>query len=128
MVILQTQGVEIKVRTAFSNEQSSPAHSRYFFLYEITILNKNEFAIQLLRRKWFICDSTGEQHEVEGDGVIGMQPVLTPNEKFTYNSGCPLQSEMGKMSGFYTMLRLFDSKEFIARVPEFHFIVPGKLN
>jgi ApaG protein len=98
------------------------------FAYRITIENESEYAIKLLRRHWFIFDSVGEHKEVEGDGVVGKQPVIQPGEHHQYVSGCNLKSEMGTMRGTYQMQRLADGKLFDVVIPEFTLITPEKLN
>ena len=110
MIKQLTEGVEISVRTRFLPAESSIRHGHYFFMYEITIENKNEFSVQLLSRHWHINDSNGEYREVKGEGVIGEQPIIEPGQKYTYRSGCNLASEIGKMQGTYTMVRLVDDK------------------
>ncbi|MBL7930318.1 MAG: Co2+/Mg2+ efflux protein ApaG, partial [Bacteroidia bacterium] len=90
--------------------------------------NKSDFSVQLLRRHWDIFDSVGDRRTVDGEGVVGETPVLEPGQKFKYNSGCNLQSDMGYMKGHYTFMKLMDSKEFNVNIPVFDLIVPAKLN
>lgn len=128
MVKAITEGVEICVDTLYLSSHSNPKDGHYFFLYEITIENKSDFTIQLLRRHWYIYDSNDEMREVEGEGVVGETPVLEPGERYTYNSGCNLTSEIGKMHGTYTMKRIVDDTLFEVKIPEFILVTPGKLN
>lgn len=128
MIKQVTHGVEISVQTRFLPSESSIRQGHYFFMYEITIENKNEYAVQLLSRHWHIYDSNGDYREVKGDGVIGEQPVIEQGQKYTYRSGCNLATEIGRMEGTYTMLRLFDGKDFTAQIPAFSFVLPAKLN
>ena len=128
MVKQVTHGVEISVQTSFLPGESSIKHGHYFFMYEITIENKNEYAVQLLSRHWHIYDSNGDYREVKGEGVIGEQPVIEPGQRYTYRSGCNLASEIGRMEGTYNMVRLFDEKQFTAQIPAFHFVLQAKLN
>src|ERR1700752_1363413 len=74
MIKQLTQGVEISVQTRFLPAESSIRHGHYFFMYDITIENKNEFSVQLLSRHWHINDSNGEYREVKGERVVGEQP------------------------------------------------------
>ncbi len=102
----------------------SPGHSRagaYFYIYFIRIENRGSLTAQLLRRHWFIRDATGYTHEVDGEGVIGEQPILEPGGAFQYNSGVPIGSTPGEMSGYYTFKDEYGN-EFKAEVP--HFILP----
>ncbi len=123
-----TQGVEISVKTAYQPSHSSPREGYYFFSYTITIENKNDFSIQLISRHWHIFDSNGDYRQVQGEGVVGEQPIIEPGKQYSYTSGCNLKTELGKMSGTYTMLRLFDDKTFEANIPEFTMLLEAKLN
>ena len=100
----------------------------FVFAYRITIENKSDETIQLLRRQWFIFDSAGENTEVEGEGVVGKQPTLRPDEVHQYVSGCHLKSEIGKMQGTYEFVNKSDGSTFTVTIPEFTLMAPLKLN
>lgn len=123
-----SEGVTVSVETFYQPEYSNPASSEYMFSYRITIENSNSFPVQLLRRHWYIFDSTTEHREVEGEGVIGIQPIIDPGEKYQYVSGCNLRSEMGKMHGLYFIENVHNKKTFIINIPAFDMVVPAKLN
>jgi ApaG protein len=123
-----TEGVKVTVVTEFQPEYSSPAQAHYVFTYKISIENCSEYTVQLLRRHWYIYDANGSQREVEGEGVVGQQPVLEPGETHEYISGCNLKTGIGKMKGTYLMERVVDGKHFKVRIPEFTMIVPYRLN
>jgi len=128
MVKISTHNIEISVEVKYWPQHSMPKENHYFFVYFITIENKSDFSVQVLRRHWDIFDSIGDNREVDGDGVVGETPVLEPGQKFEYNSGCNLSSEMGHMTGYYTLLKLLDGKEFNVAIPKFELIVPAKMN
>lgn len=98
------------------------------FAYRITILNHNQFTLQLLRRQWYIFDSSGEHREVEGEGVVGQQPELSSGKSFQYVSGCNLKTDMGKMWGNYEMLDKSSNQLFKVDIPAFQMIAPMKNN
>ena len=123
-----THGIEISVKTRYYAPQSDPKNNQYFFVYEITIINKSAYTVKLLKRHWNITDAFGEKREVNGEGVVGETPSLEPGESFSYNSGCDFATEIGKMNGFYTMKKLVDLTEFDVIIPEFVMIIPSKLN
>lgn len=123
-----TDGIEISVLTRYYAPQSNPRNNHYFFVYEVTITNKSDFTVKLLTRHWDITDAYGIKRTVDGDGVVGETPSLEPGEAFAYNSGCDFDSDMGKMSGYYTMLRLVDKTKFNVKIPEFIMELPAKLN
>jgi len=123
-----TQGVTVSVTTNYLPDYSSPSQEHYVFAYKIDILNGSEYTVKLLRRHWYIYDANGVVREVEGEGVVGQQPVLEPGESHQYVSGCNLKSGLGKMRGTYQMERLVDGKEFTVDIPEFTLVVPYRLN
>jgi ApaG protein len=128
MVKISTHNIEISVEVRYWPQHSMPKENHYFFVYFITIENKSDFSVQLLKRHWDIFDSIGDKRVVDGEGVVGETPVLEPGQKFEYNSGCNLTSEMGYMKGYYTLLKLMDNKEFNVDIPKFELIVPAKMN
>lgn len=128
MVKTTTNSIEISVEVKYWPQQSIPCENHYFFVYYITIQNKSDYTVQLLKRHWDIFDSISDFRTVDGEGVVGETPVLEPGEKFEYNSGCNLTTDMGYMKGYYTMQRLLDQGEFDVEIPKFELVVPAKLN
>ena len=128
METLITSGVEVQVETIFQPEHSNILKSEFFFAYHITLFNHNNFTIQLLRRKWKISDSNFDVRWVEGEGVVGRQPVLYPEDSFQYVSGCNLLSAIGKMEGIYIFDNKQTRKEFEVTIPSFTLVVPVILN
>ena len=128
MVTQITKGVKITVRTQFQPFHSRPEMRHFIFTYRILIENRSEYTVQLLRRHWHIFDSIGEHREVKGDGVVGQQPALMPNEVYEYESACNLISDMGTMSGKYEMIRIIDKELFTVEIPQFKLIAPQRLN
>lgn len=123
-----TQGIKVSVTSEYQAEYSNPFKAHYVFTYRIKIENQSDFTIQLRRRRWFIFDSCGTTTEIEGQGVIGQEPVLAPGQSHQYVSGCHLQSDIGKMKGTYIMERLIDRSEFRVMIPSFTMVVPYRLN
>lgn len=128
MITQITEGVKISVETVFQPEYSNPANDHYMFAYKINIENLSDYTVQLLRRHWFIFDSNGTRREVEGEGVVGLQPVIEPGSSHEYVSGCNLKTDMGRMKGLYEMKRVADNQQFEVEIPEFFMIAPYKLN
>ena len=121
-------GVKISVETFYQPEYSNPLNSEFMFAYKITIENSNDFPVKLLRRHWHIYDSDGSMREVEGEGVVGIQPVIAPGSSYQYISGCNLRSEMGKMHGTYLLENVNNKKTFDVSIPSFEMHVPFKMN
>jgi len=128
MVSRVTEGVKVSVESFYQPDYSNPLNSEFMFAYRITIENSNGFPVKLLRREWHIFDSNADQREVEGDGVVGIQPQINPGEHYQYISGCNLKTEMGKMYGTYLMENIHTKKQFKVTIPVFDLIVPFKMN
>lgn len=128
MVTAITEGIMVTVETEYQPEYSSPRQFHYVFTYKITIENRSDNTIQLRRRHWFIHDASCVTREVEGEGVVGQQPVLESGQIHQYVSGCNLKSGLGKMNGTYIMERVVDGKILEVIIPEFSMIVPFRLN
>jgi ApaG protein len=128
MITKLTAGIKVSVEIQYNAKQSHPIASHYFFLYSITITNVSDYTVQLKKRHWYIFDSNGIKSEVEGEGVVGEQPILIPGQSYQYVSGCNLSSDMGKMEGVYIMEREIDGELFNVTIPAFMMIVPYKFN
>ncbi len=128
METLTTEGIRISVEPFYLPHESIPIQHRYVFAYRITIQNQSPETVQLLRRHWHIVESNGVKREVEGEGVVGLQPVLNPGESHQYTSWCPLMTDVGKMYGEFQMIRLPDEAKFDVAIPEFKLAPPFKMN
>jgi ApaG protein len=115
-----TEGIRISVRPWFLPAQSRPGLGHYVFAYEVRIENVRGAPVQLLARYWRIQDSIGEETEVEGEGVVGEQPVIEPFQVHEYQSYCILKSPVGAMQGHYTFVTP-EGDRFRARIPRFEF-------
>lgn len=120
--------VGIHVETQFDPHNSMLDRNYYFFRYQITIKNNSDKILKLLYRKWEILDGNGEFREVEGAGVVGLNPVLSPGESFTYESGCNFATDLGFMEGYYYFQDIETFNNYIVHIPEFRMNVPWKWN
>ncbi|MGY3054468.1 ApaG protein [Pedobacter sp. UYEF25] len=123
-----TEGVKVSVETIFQPEYSNPGSDHFMFAYRVEISNLTENSVKLLSRHWYIFDSNSTKKEIEGEGVVGMQPVIDPGETHVYVSGCNLKTDLGSMKGYFTMKRLADNVLIDVDIPEFLLIAPYKLN
>lgn len=99
-----THGVKVTAIPEYLKKDSAPEEGKFLWLYTITIENFNPHSIQLLRRKWLITDEIGTSFIIEGEGVIGEQPVIKPGEGYKYLSGTPLSTPSGMMMGTYFLV------------------------
>lgn len=124
MVEQVTKGIKISVIPEFQGTNFRNNTLYYIFSYAITIQNNSKDTVQLTRRYWRIFDSLNKTEIVEGEGVVGETPILLPNEEHTYSSGCFLESNIGSMSGFYTMKNIETDEIFKVYVPTFQLTAP----
>ena len=122
-----TDGVTVRVSVSYLPEQSEPERGRWFWAYHIRLENEGDETVQLLTRHWTITDGRGARHSVEGEGVVGEQPVIEPGASFDYVSGCPLATPSGAMQGNYRMVRE-DGAIFEVEIPRFSLFAPAVLN
>jgi len=114
-----TEGIRVRVRPRFSLADSEPHGGTFVFSYTVTMANEGDSTAQLLFRHWRIHDAAGEDSVVDGEGVVGEQPVLHPGDSHEYRSYCVLRSPVGYMEGHYTFARA-DGRRFRVEVPRFH--------
>jgi ApaG protein len=114
-----TAGIQVTVRVFYLADQSKPEMSRFVWAYRIVIHNLTKLTVQLLSRTWRITDAHGRLQIVEGEGVIGEQPILEPGENFEYTSGVPLATPSGLMTGQYHMIRTASGERFDVDIPTF---------
>jgi ApaG protein len=123
-----THGIKISVESQYQEVYSRPEQRQYFFSYRIRIENNSDYTVQLLRRHWYIFDAAGTGQEVEGEGVVGQQPVLKPGDFYEYESACNLNSEIGSMHGTYLFVREADGGSFEVQIPRFELIATYRKN
>lgn len=114
-----TEDIKIEVRPVYVDGQSDIMGRKFVFAYFVSILNQGRESIQVLRRHWLINHGGYRVEEVEGEGVVGKQPVITPGETYSYNSFCILESFEGTMEGTYLIQK--EKGEFIrVTIPRFN--------
>ena len=86
MVSKISEGVEVSIETFYQKDYSNPLQNEYMFAYRITIENHNSFPVKLLKRYWEVFDSNTEHRIVEGEGVVGVQPLIMPGKHYQYVS------------------------------------------
>ena len=119
--------INVQVETAYVSEHSEPDEDRFVFAYTITLVNRGSVTAQLISRQWFINDADNRNEEVEGEGVVGEQPVLKPGEGFRYTSGAVIETPVGTMHGTYQMVAE-DGRAFDATIPRFILSAPRTLH
>lgn len=123
----ETEGIRVEVESWYSPERSAPHRAYWFFVYSIRITNAGSSPATLRRRHWVITNAEGSVQEVEGEGVVGEQPRLSPGETFEYTSACTLATPFGTMRGDYLFAR-DDGGSFRAQIPVFRLQQPYAVN
>jgi ApaG protein len=114
-----TRGIRVTVRSFYLEDQSHPDENQFVWAYRVRIENRGKQTVQLLRRSWQIIDGQGRTKYVQGDGVVGEQPVLEPGGEFEYTSGTPLDTPSGFMHGAYHMIVPESGEAFDVSIPAF---------
>jgi len=128
MTSLITNGIKISAEIFYLHNISKPLKNEFLFNYKIVIENLSNNTVKLLRREWKVQDGFGNITVIEGEGVVGKQPVIEPNHAYQYISGCQLNTEIGCMSGTYFMEKILDNDIIEVSIPKFRLITPFKLN
>ena len=113
-----TEKITVRVEPAYLEDQSEPDEGRFVWAYRVTIKNDGIKTVQLRSRYWRITDAQGFVQEIEGEGVVGDQPVLQPGQSYEYTSGAPLPTPSGFMVGTYRM-EDSDGTLFTVAIPAF---------
>jgi len=119
--------ISVSVQTEYIAAQLIKNEKNYVFSYTISITNNGEQAVKLLSRYWLITDGDNKTSTVSGEGVIGKQPLIAPNETYTYTSGCILKTPVGTMQGHYQMQAACKSLQQV-EIPVFGLAQPHILN
>ncbi len=122
--MLNSPRVCVQVQSVYIEAQSSPEQERFVFSYTVTIRNLGRTAVQLLGRYWLITNGNGRETQVQGEGVIGVQPLIEPGNEYQYTSGAIIETPLGTMEGHYKMI---DSQgnDFQVAIPVFRLAIPS---
>ena len=123
-----TKGVKVSVEPRYEGNFESKEGNIDVFTYHVVIENKSEYTIKLLKRHWLVQDAANYDYEIEGNGVIGEQPILCPGEVHTYQSGSQLKCPIGAMKGEYLFKRMTDDEVFYVEIPQFQLLAPFMAN
>lgn len=120
-----TNDIQISVKPIYLDGQSDPETHHFVWAYHVRIANHSPNVVQLKRRYWRVTDALGRVQEVNGEGVVGEQPVLHPGQVFEYTSGTPLPTSSGIMVGRYQMVDA-SGAPFEVDIPAFSLDLPDE--
>uniref|UniRef100_A0A131YLE5 F-box protein 3 n=1 Tax=Rhipicephalus appendiculatus TaxID=34631 RepID=A0A131YLE5_RHIAP len=107
---LTTDNITVSVATCFMPELSSVNPPHFFHTYRITMSMSEDASdresCQLETRHWIITDENGLEERVDGRGVVGEYPVMSPGAYFSWVSCTSLSTTFGNMKGHFVMRNL----------------------
>jgi len=109
------------------SDLSDPDDRKYVFAYHIEIENRGGRTVRLLSRHWWIIDAFDRVQEVQGEGVVGEQPVIAPGQLFSYSSWCAIATPAGRMRGSYAMMTA-SGETIQVPIPQFRLTTDMALN
>lgn len=124
---IDQHGFIVQTQVNYLPDQSDESGNRFVFSYTISINNLGTIPAKLISRHWVITDAHHHVQEVRGQGVVGEQPLIQPNQSFEYTSGTVLATQVGTMRGSYQM-QTEDGTQFDIEVPQFVLSVPRVLH
>ena len=101
----------------------APSDRPHPFVYFISIFNDSEIPVTIRGRKWVVTEDSGETTVVEGDGIVGQQPVIGAGEHFSYNSYHVVGKKATVSGAFFG--ETSGGELVYTRIPDFQLEVPG---
>ena len=123
--VATTRNIEVSVWPEFIYNKTSQSGELFIWAYQIRIKNKSSETIKLLSRYWRTIDECGNIQEVEGEGVVGVKPIITTNNTYQYSSGIHLKYPSGIMSGKYYIENTSNKEIFEIKIPNFSLDIPS---
>ncbi len=123
--VATTDNIEITVWPEFIDSKSSAVGNLFIWAYHVRIDNKGNDSVKLINRYWRIIDEQGIVQEVNGEGVVGEQPIIAPSSAYQYSSGVHLRYPSGIMTGHYQMKNIASDEIFNVKIPTFSLDVPS---
>jgi ApaG protein len=115
----ELDGLHVTVDQVFyTPDLPSPPEQPYSFVYFISIRNNSDVTVTIKGRKWVVTDALGDVTAVEGDGVVGEFPTITPGDRFSYNSRHILATPTGEAEGSFIGLDE-NGNRILVRIPRF---------
>lgn len=100
----------------------APVEKPHPFVYFITIHNDSPVPVTLLGRKWVVRESNNEVTVVEGEGIVGQNPLIEPGGNFAYNSYHVVATSAEVAGAFFGEAAAGDP--IFVRIPPFQMKVP----
>ena len=122
--MMGSMSINVQVTPEFRPDASRTG--LYVFSYHIRIENRHTESIQVMARHWIIEEAQGETIVVEGEGVVGLQPVIESGQHFEYSSWVQVKKLPAFMRGHY-LCHNAANEPFKIDIPMFTLRLPGDL-
>jgi ApaG protein len=123
--IRELPGLWVSVdRVEYNPHEEGTPDRPYGFIYHITIHNDSPRVVTIKGRKWVVTSLENSKLVIEGDGVVGECPRLTPGTQFHYQSYHLLPWESAIAEGAY-LGTIEDGERVFTRIPAFKMEVPA---
>jgi len=122
--IKKFQGLRVRVDDViYMPSLEAPPEKPHPFVYFISIFNDSSVSVTIRARKWVVVERGGETTVVEGQGVVGQQPVIEPGDHFSYNSYHVIGAQAEVSGAFFA--QNVDGEWGYASIPPFQLKAPG---
>jgi ApaG protein len=111
-------------RVEYNPHEEGTPDRPYGFSYHITIHNDSPRVVTIKGRKWVVTNAdTNSKLVIEGDGVVGESPRLTPGTQFHYSSYHLIESDSVAEGAYFGQVD--DGERVFTRIPPFKMEVPS---
>jgi ApaG protein len=122
--IKEFEGLRVKIDDViYMPSLDAPPDRPHPFVYFISIFNDSSVPVTIRGRKWVVIEDGGETTVVEGDGVVGQQPVIEAGEHFSYNSYHVVGRAAAVSGAFFGETAV--GEWIYTRIPEFRLEIPS---
>jgi ApaG protein len=126
--IVITNSIKVICNYNYLTDISDPTRHNFAFAYKVSIENLGATLVKLFKRHWIVTDAYGNKNEIIGNGVIGQQPIIVPQNSFEYISGCNIATPIGIMFGAFVLEDMQSNQIFTVGIPSLHLMANCVLN
>jgi ApaG protein len=109
-------------RVEYNPHEEGTPDRPYGFVYHITIHNDSPRVVTIKGRKWVVTNADNSKLVIEGDGVVGECPRLTPGTQFHYQSYHLIASNSVAEGAYLGQVE--NGERVFTRIPQFKMEVP----
>jgi len=121
--LVERASVKISVdAVTFLPDADAPPDRPFAFRYDISIRNEGEEPVRIRGRKWIVTGPGGDKIILDGDGVVGEHPLLSPGGRFSYHSFHVVEGDSDAEGAYYGVTS--SGERFFARIPRFRMSIP----